>query len=250
MRRAALLLALILLGACASYAGSSPKGARQVLIFSHTTGYRHESIEPGKAALKALVEAQGARAVLSEDPEVFAPERLRDFAAIIFLSTTTDPKKRESEWLTGPRAEALQGFVRSGGGIVGIHAAADSHYFWPWYGRLIGGKFQRHPPGTPSGRLTVVDPRHPSTRGLPVQHERADEWYYYDDFDPTSRLLVTLDPASIGEPDANPNPISWTREIEGGRVFYTALGHTSESYSNPYFLRHVAGGLHWTLAKR
>ena len=87
-------------------------------------------------------------------------------------------------------------------------------------------------------------------RGLAGIIRRTDEWYYFDDYDPTSRLLVTLDPASIGEKDVNPNPMSWAREVDGSRVFYTAMGHTKESYSDPWFLRHVADGLDWVLRRK
>lgn len=221
-----------------------------ILIFSHTTGFRHDSIPAGIAAIRAMAEARGLEVVASEDPALFDPGRLARFRAIVLLSSTTDPKKRESEWLVGPRRTAFQQFVGSGGGVVAIHAAADSHYFWPWYGHLIGGHFQRHPAGTPTGRVTLADPRHRANRGLPATTVRTDEWYYFDDFDPTSTLLMTLDPASIGEADVNPNPVSWLRTVDGGRLFYTALGHTVESWSEPFFLKHVANGLDWVLAAR
>ena len=90
----------------------------------------------------------------------------------------------------------------------------------------------------------------PWLRGLPATKQRTDEWYYFDDYDPTSQLLVTLDPASIGEADVNPNPMAWAREVEGGRVFYTAMGHTKESYSDPYFLRLVGNGMDWVLKRK
>ena len=238
-------------GLCAALApAAAAPGQPRVLLFSHSTGYRHASIEPGVAAIRSLGAREKIAIEASEDPAIFAPERLRDFDAIIFLSTSTDSKKPESEWFQGDRRTALQAFVRRGGGVVGIHAASDSHYHWPWYGRLIGGRFTSHPPGTPSGNLRVVDGNHLSTRSLPTTIRRADEWYYFDDYNPEAKLLVTLDPASIGEKDVNPNPVSWAHEFEGGRVFYTAMGHTAESYSEPTFLNHLAGGLKWVLAKR
>lgn len=240
--RVILLLGLAFLGSCASV--PQPAG-KQVLIFSHTTGFRHESIAVARPALAALVQEMGAQAVMSEDPAVFAD--LHGFDAVVLLSNTTDRKKPESEWLTGARRDGLQAFVRSGGGIVGIHAAADSHSHWPWYTRMIGGQFERHPQGTPEGEVTIVDRDHPATRSLPQQVRRSDEWYYYQDQDPQARLLATFDPASIGERDANPNPIAWAKTFEGGRVFYTGLGHTSESYAEPFFLDHVRGGLRWAL---
>lgn len=219
-----------------------------ILIFSHTTGYRHDSIPAGIATVRSIAGRRGLTVVASEDPAQFDPDRLSRYRAVVLLSATTDPKNPASEWLTGDRRAELQRFVRGGGGVVAIHAAADSHYHWPWYGRLIGGRFARHPQGTPRGKVTIADPAHPANRGLPAGAVRTDEWYYFDDFDPTSDLLMTLDPVSIGETDVNPNPVSWAREVEGGRLFYTALGHTSESYSEPFFLRHLAGGLDWVLA--
>lgn len=224
-----------------------PEGQKRVLLFSHTTGYRHASIEPGVAAIRRLGARERIAIVSSADPNVFSAAGLRGIDAIIMLSTTTDPKKPETEWFVGPRREALQAFVRGGGGVVGIHAASDSHYHWPWYGRLIGGRFASHPPGTPTGTVRVVDRKHRANRDLPAAINRSDEWYYFDDYNPEAHLLVTLDPASIGEKDVNPNPVSWTHEFEGGRVFYTAMGHTAESYDDPNFMHHLAGGLAWVL---
>jgi hypothetical protein len=126
--------------------------------------------------------------------------------------------------------------------VLAIHAAADSHYNWPWYGKLIGGRFARHPSGTPTGNIRLV--------ATGATRQRTDEWYYFDDYDPTSRLLVTLEPTSIGEKDVNPNPMSWTRTVGRGRVFYTAMGHTKESYSELWFLRHIADGLDWVLRRK
>ena len=238
MLRLLVLLALT----CATAASAAPR-PKKVLIFSHTTGYRHASIGPGVAALTRLVREQGMEPVASEAPQAF--DDLSAFAAVVFLSSTTDPKKPESEWLTGGRRESLQRFVRSGGGVVGIHAAADSHYHWPWFTRMIGGRFASHPPGTPKGMLRRVSRAHPAARHLPERFERSDEWYHFDDHDAEAQLLVTRDPASIGAGDVNPDPIAWAKPFEGGRVFYTAMGHTAESYSEPLFLRHLAGGLRW-----
>ena len=239
----------LLLGTMWMSAGTAAAPPR-VLLFSHSTGYRHASIEPGVAAIRQLGARERMTIVPSADPNVFTPEGLRGYDAIVFLSTSTDPKKPESEWFQGARRDALQAFVRRGGGVVGIHAASDSHYHWPWYGKMIGGHFAKHPPGTPAGTLKVVDRQHPATKGVAPTMRRVDEWYYFEDYNPEAKLLVTLDPASIGEKDVNPNPISWAHEFEGGRVFYTAMGHTPETYADRNFLAHLAGGLRWVTAKR
>ena len=234
---------LLLFALVAATAASAASAKKKVLIFSGTTGYRHASIDVAVPAMVELVRAQGFEAVASEAPAAF--DDLSGFAAIVLLSNTTDPKKPESEWLVGKRRDELQRFVRGGGGVVAIHAAADSHYGWPWYTKMIGGRFASHPPGTPKGTLRRVTRAHPATKALPERFERTDEWYYFDDQDSEAQLLVTLDPGSIGAADVNANPVAWAKDFEGGRVFYTAMGHTNESWAEPLFLRHVAGGLRW-----
>lgn len=170
-----------------------------------------------------LAAREGFEVVASEDPAVF-DRGLGGFDAIVLLNSTTDRGLAASEWFVGARRGALQRFVRGGGGVVAIHAAADSRYHWPWCARLIGARVAQHPPGTPAGALRRVDGSHPASRGLPERFRRADEWYYFEDFDPEARLLVTLEPRSIGAPDVNPNPVAWAREVDAGRVFYTAMG--------------------------
>jgi hypothetical protein len=236
------LAAALLLAGCTA---TPENNARRLLIFSHSTGYRHASIEPGVAALRELAAREGFIAEASEDPEIFSSERLAQFDALVLLSTTTNKDDQTSEFFTGPRRAALERFVRGGGGVVAIHAAADGHRSWPWHRRMIGAVFERHPPGTPPGRLHVVDNAHPATRSLPAQLSRTDEWYLFSDFNLEVRLLVALDPVSIGLPAGDALPISWAHEIDEGRIFYTAMGHTSESFAEPLFLEHLAGGLRW-----
>ncbi len=222
----------------------------RVLVFSHTTGWRHDSIESARDAIKALAARDGYETVASEDPFIFSEEGLAGFDAVLFLSSATGMPKEGAEepmWLLGDKRDALQTFVREGGAVIGVHAAADSHYGWPWYGRMIGGYFRRHPEGTPEGVLRVAEPYHAATFALPAEFRRADEWYFFSDLNPQATPLVTLDPASIGEPESAPVPVAWFHEFEGARVFYTAMGHTKESYAEPLFLQHLSGGIRWAL---
>jgi type 1 glutamine amidotransferase len=222
-----------------------------ILVYSGSTGYRHESNPAAVEALKAIGAKQGYTVDTSEDPNVFTAENLAKYKALVLVSNSTDPKKPETEWFTGDKREALQGFLKAGKGVVGLHAAADSHYHWPWYGQMIGGYFEGHPRGTPPGTQTVVNAKHPATAKLPKTITRNDEWYYYKDFNPLVHVLVTVDPATIGEGqrDVNPNPLVWYHQFGGGRVFYSGLGHTSESYSEPYMITLLTGGLNWAVGK-
>ena len=230
---------------------STPVFARdkgRVLIYSGSTGYRHASIPASVAAVKAIAEKAGYIVDTSEDPEVFTAENLARYKVLVLDSNSTDPKKPESEWFVGAKLDALQGFLKAGKGVIGLHAAADSHYNTGWYGQMIGGYFERHPKGTPKGVVTVVDAKHPATAKLPKTLERNDEWYYYKDFDPTVHVLVTVDPKSIGESgeaDVNPNPLVWCHNFGGGRVFYSALGHVAAEFEHASMRTIIERGMLW-----
>ncbi len=230
-------------------AASKSKGA--ILVYSGSTGYRHESIPAAVESLKSLGAKLGYSVDASEDPGVFTAGNLAKYKALVLVSNSTDPRKPESEWFVGDKRDALQGFLAAGKGVVALHAAADSHYHWPWYGQMIGGYFASHPKGTPTGTQTVVDAKHPATAKLPKTITRNEEWYYYKDVSPLLHVLVTVDPATIGEgqPDVNPNPLVWYHSFGGGRVFYSGLGHSPGSYSETYMQDLLSGALRYAVGK-
>jgi type 1 glutamine amidotransferase len=139
------------------------KDKGRVLVYSGSTGYRHESIPAAVASMQALAEKAGYVIDTSEDPEVFTAEISPSTRLLVLVSNSTDPKKPESEWFTERSATRCRNFLKSGKGVIGLHAASDSHYGWGWYGQMIGGYFERHPKGTPKGVVTVVDAKHPAT---------------------------------------------------------------------------------------
>lgn len=215
-----------------------------VLVFTKTAGYRHDSIETGVAALKELAKDVGIRVEHTEDASVFNDDKLKSFSAIVFLSTTGDILNPDEQ-------EAMVRFVRRGGGFMGIHAAADTEYDWPWYGQLVGGWFKSHP-RIQEARIRVLDRQHPATRHLGAEWVRTDEWYDYKALPPTgTRILMELDESSYEghQMGLDSHPIAWCREFEGGRTFYTGGGHTKESYAEPKFQQHLLGGLMWVLKR-
>lgn len=216
--------------------------AETLLVFTRTESYRHASIEPGVAALRELGEGHGFDVVHSEDAAIFNDADLDGFAAIVFLSTTGD--------ILGPAQQAaMERFVRRGGGFVGIHAAADTEYDWPWYGRLVGAYFDNHPE-IQQAVIDVVDGDHASTRMLPDPWRRTDEWYNYESMSDAVHVVLELDEDSYeGGEMGDPHPIAWYHEYDGGRAWYTGLGHTTESYSEPRYLEHLAGGIAWVLGR-
>jgi type 1 glutamine amidotransferase len=228
---------LILVPALAGFPAQAQDDA--VLVFSRTAGYRHASIEAGVAAVKALGEQDGFRVDATEDAAAFADERLRAYRAVVFLSTT-------GEVLDAGQQAAFERYIRHGGGFVGIHAATDTGYEWPWYGALVGSYFKRHPVIQPAV-LTVVDASHPSTRHLPIRWKRTDEWYdFRGDLAPDVTVLMRIDETTYrGGRMGAMHPMAWHHEYDGGRAWYTALGHTIESWQEPLFLDHVRGGIAW-----
>jgi len=215
----------------------SPRFA--VLVFTKTAGYRHDSIPAGIASIGSLGRDQSFLVDNTEDAAVFTDENLRKYRVIIFLNTT-------GHVLDVDQQTALQRFIRNGGGFVGIHSATDTEYDWPWYGNLVGTYFDSHP-SIQSATVKVVDSNHASTRSLPQDWQRNDEWYNFRD-DPSARVkvLLTVDEKTYsGGTMGDRHPISWYHEYDGGRAWYTAMGHTIETYSEPLFLAHLLGGIMW-----
>lgn len=234
---------LAILLSCGSVAPEVGDDER-VLLFTKTVGFRHASIEPAVEALRGLAEARGVGADHTEDASVFNHDDLSRYDAVVFLLTTGDV-------LDDDEQAAFTDFVRRGGGFAGIHSASDTEYDWPWYGELVGGYFDGHPPGVHPATLFVADSNHPATATLPSPWTRTDEWYDIRDLQPGVTVLLDIDETTYKspaqDPAPEPRPIAWYREFDGGRSFYTALGHTVESYSEPLFLQHVWGGIEWVL---
>lgn len=238
---AALTLSLLPPFACGGRAPARPQdgAGAAVLVYTRTLGYRHASIEDGVRALTELGETSGFEVHAVEDPEALAADALTGYGAVVFLSTTGDVLDRDGE-------AALRAYVEGGGGFAGVHAAADTEYEWPWYGELLGTWFRRHP-APQEATVRVVDPNHPSTTSLPTEWVRFDEWYDFTD-DPSDRVhvLAVLEEASYsGGSMGASHPIAWYREVGEGRSWYTAMGHTAESYEEEAFRRHLLGGVLW-----
>lgn len=212
----------------------------KVLIFSKTNGYRHESIEAGIAAIKKLGAENNFSVDATEDSLDINDKKLSAYKAIIFLSTTMKVLGEQEE-------KALQNFIHKGGGFVGIHAATDCEYNWPWYVKMIGANFESHP-HQQVAKLAVVNKEHLSTKHLPSVWERKDEWYNFKNMNPEVRVLIKLDETSYqGGKNGDHHPMAWYHDFEGGRVFYTGLGHTKESYEEQMFLQHLLGGIQYAL---
>ncbi len=213
----------------------------KVVVFSKTAGYRHKSIEDGIASIIKLGKENQFEVQATEDADQLIAA-LDHCKVVIFLSTTEDV-------LNDAQQEKFKAFITHGGGFVGIHAAADTEYGWPWYGKMVGAYFESHPKQQ-DARIEVVNCKHQSTKFLGKEWNKFDEWYNYKDINPDIEVLMKLDEDSYeGGKNGKNHPIAWVHEFEGGRIFYTGLGHTKASYKNDIFLKHILGGIMYAMGK-
>lgn len=235
--RPALTACLLLLATCLA-ASAMPPPQPRVLVFTRTSGWRHDSIPTAVAALQRLAAREGMLAVHSEDATDFNPATLGRYRAIVFANTTLDV-------LDAAQQGAMQDFVRAGGGFMGIHSAADTEYDWPWYGQLVGAWFDSHPPGLQTTRVVF---EHDGQR-VGETWKATDELYNYR-VNPRPRVRVT---ATVTEADYRggnmgaDHPIAWCHAFDGGRAWYTGLGHEAALYADPVFEAQLRRGLRYAV---
>lgn len=233
-------LVVVLLFNIGSVGASQPK-KNHVLVFSLTKGFRHVSIADGKKAILKLADENGFSVDTSEDASVFNTANLKKYKALIFLSPTGTNVFNDAQ------KAAIKEFINNGGGFVGIHAATDFSYEWDWYGKMVGGYFESHPK-VQEVKLNIVEPKNKMVKGLPQPWMHKDEWYNFKSFNHDVKVLIKADETSYkGGTMKNDHPVSWYHVFEGGRVFYTAMGHTAECYTDAYFIKHLWAGMKWAM---
>ncbi len=209
----------------------------RVLVFSKTAGFRHQSIPNAVTALKKLGVKHVFHVHASEDPKVLKEESLMKYDVWILVSSTGTMFDEETR-------ASLQKFVQSGKGVVGVHAAADSEYDWPWYNQMMGAYFLAHP-AQQTLRLEVVDQDHPATWHLPSSWLWTDELYEFRNINPDLNVLLKADESTykVAKGNGDNHPMAWYHEFDGGRVFYTALGHVDTAWEDDDFMQHLYGGI-------
>jgi len=213
--------------------------AKSVMVFSKTEGFRHDCIETGIKSIQKLGKENSFKVDTTEDSKVLI-SGLNNYDVIIFLNTT-------GNILTDAQQDKFEKYIQKGGGFVGIHSATDTEYDWPWYGKLVGAYFLNHPKQQ-QATIDIINQNHLSTSFLGKKWSKFDEWYNFKDMNPDVNILMKLDEKSYkGGKNGKNHPIAWFHEYDGGRVFYTGLGHTKESYQNPKFLKHVLGGINYAM---
>lgn len=221
---------------------SSETAEDKLLVFSKTAGHRHDSIKAGRQALIDMGKGNGFQVEATEDAEMFSLENLQQYSAVVFLNTTGDV-------LNQAQQTAFERYIQSGGGFVGVHAATDTEYEWPWYGLLVGAYFAGHPP-VQEATLRVINKQHSSTSSLGESWQKTDEWYNFKSINPDARVLIEIDEATYkGGTNGDSHPISWYHDYDGGRAFYTAMGHAKKTYKDRVFLGHLLGGIAYAMGE-
>ena len=237
-----LMVGLILAG-CGD-GNQKREGKPKVLVFSKTSGWKHKSIPAGIAAIQKLGGEQGFEVDTTKNSELFNEDNLKQYSAIIFLSTTLNVLDAKQE-------AAFERYIQAGGGFVGVHAAADTEYDWGWYTKLVGAQFRSHPKGTPEADFIVTDKNFGATEFFTdsVWH-RSDEIYNYNKLNPDVHVVMTVDESTYeGGTNGDNHPFAWYHEYDGGRAFYTGAGHTDETFSEELFLKHLLGGINYAIGE-
>tara|TARA_R110000765_G_scaffold16291_2_gene46029 strand:- start:2161 stop:5556 length:3396 start_codon:yes stop_codon:yes gene_type:complete len=236
----ALLLGFVL--TIVSCGGNKREGEPKVLVFSKTMGFKHASIPAGVAAIQKLGQENGFAVDTTKNAELFTDENLKQYSAIVFMSTTGNVLDQFQE-------AAFERYIQAGGGYVGVHAAADTEYDWGWYNNLAGAQFLSHPRGTPTADFIIKDKNFIATKFFTDSvWNRTDELYNYKNINPDIKVLMTLDESSYeGGQNGDFHPIAWYHDFDGGRAFYTGAGHTDESFSEDLFLKHLLGGIEYAI---
>jgi type 1 glutamine amidotransferase len=231
-------------------APASPGATPRILVFTKNgKGYVHDNIAVSVEAIRKLCAENQIDMDATTDSAAFTRENLKRYKVLVFSNTNNELFDNDEQ-----RA-ALQWFIHTGGGFVGIHSACGSERQWPWFWSLLGGKFVRHPKLQPFV-INVRDRQHPSTAHFGETLHWTDEFYCLDHLEPGLHVLLSADRAQLDDPKKaeysgeqidGQSPLAWCHEFEGGRAWYTALGHQIEHYSDPQFTRHILGGILWAM---
>lgn len=251
MVRSIARIILLLVFIHSSIAGVSQQ--KNILIYTHNgKGYLHSNIATSVEALKKLCSENGYKTESSDDPSIFTEANLKRFSCIIFSNTNNETFDTEEQ------KQAFVNYTHRGGGFVGIHSASGSERKWPWFAAMLGGRFVRHPV-LQKFTIKVIDKKHPATSFMGETWEWEDECYFTNNLNPDIHVLLAADLRTItdekkveypGVTFGDYFPLSWYHEFEGGKQFYTALGHKESYYSDAAFLKHLLGGIQWTMGDK
>ena len=224
-----------------------------MVVYTRQTAWMHPSNAVAAQALADLGAENGWTVAVSDDPAYFREATLRGVDVVVFSVTSGDVLDDESRLNLGY-------FLQHGGGFVGIHSPSYTEFDWPFYvEKVVPVTFLTHPfpNNVLAGQLTVEDSTHPIVAELPNPWPHTDEFYVFNERPeniPGLHLLLALDEDHVVDyPDVDRvgyHPNTFSYELDGSRTFYTALGHTPESYAEPAFMGMIQRAIEWTANRR
>jgi uncharacterized protein len=239
---------------------SFPAGQPAILLFSKTTGYRHdEAIAAAKPMFAQMAQRNGWFLYDTEEGGAFNAEQLAKFKVVIFNNST-------GEVIDADQKKALESFVENGGGLIGIHGAGDDSHHWEWYeNNLIGAKFSHHPIKNQLQKTELtLQPQADSVlwHQLPAKWSHTDEWYIFfnsplqngftgvylidgEAIDPSGDLPPLLSGKNFGM--GRQHPVAWYKPTGKGRTFYTSIGHTGQAFAQPQLGRLLENAIRWQM---
>ncbi|WP_299119391.1 ThuA domain-containing protein [uncultured Winogradskyella sp.] len=219
----------------------SQQSNANILVFSKTEAFRHKSIPTGIKFMTELAKKNNWKISFSEDSNDFKEENLKQYNVLVFLNTTGDLFDENQK-------KTIKKYMASGKGFVGIHAASNTEMQWPWFTEMIGATFKDHPKVQNAKLYIDKSSEHPAINHLKDTEVFKDEWYNF--LKPVGKhvnVLASLDEDSYEGKKMNTDnhPITWYHHYDGGRVFYTGMGHTNEIYNNSRFEKLIQGAILW-----
>ena len=253
MRNTKIYILFLLFQISLCFTANSQQKQFKALLVTTTRGWHHESQHAAVLAIKDMGVKNFFDVVMFEDPKGFTDKFLEQFQVVIFLCTTGDI-------FDSTQQKVMERFIQSGKGFVGIHSASDTEYDWDWYNKLVGRMFYIHPV-VQTARLKINDAAFPGLQGFANGRLWTDEWYEFGPEKMTGlNYILSVDETSYnakvqwgqkkGEGMSPMHPIAWYHNFDGGRAFYSALGHLPTCYSDPAFLNHLYAGIFWAASGR
>ncbi|MDQ4140377.1 MAG: ThuA domain-containing protein [Bacteroidota bacterium] len=243
------LLWLLLLEPALAQTKFSWKNVSILVYTKNGKGYVHDNIPSAVSAMQKLAKQHGFKVAVSDKPEVFTDENLKKYTLLLFPSTNNDVFDTDEQRL------AFRKYMQAGGGFVGLHSVIGTERNWSWFKMMLGGSFVWHPPFQKL-RILLIDPTHPSAKGLPKVWEKADECYLMKDLYPGTHTFLAHDLSNLNPNDsekikniAGPftalYPAAWYQKFDGGYIWITALGHAKTDFQDPTYLKHVLQGIQY-----
>ncbi|MCE7069211.1 ThuA domain-containing protein [Dyadobacter sp. CY327] len=249
MKSTGLFLFFVIFSMAASNAQKVKWNKVKVLVYTKNgKGYVHDNIAASVVAIQALGKQHGFGVDVSDDPAKFTEENLKQYDALIFSNTNNDVFDTDAQRV------ALMRYIQAGGNFVGLHSASGTERKWRWFKDMLGGTFFWHEPGQ-SFTVNVLDSKNPSLAHLPAKWERkTDEFYFIKELGVNLNVLAVNDHTTIQKPAGKALdtfgtvfPSVWWHEYDGGRAFYTSLGHQKEDYEQEDLRKHILGAIEWAI---